>query len=172
MVGPGRVLSGGDRRAVASGAQRALARLDVVSVRLGDVIDAGSSRSVTVRARAQPRAGEPIDVVIKVTTGVRDGFVRERAALSLVADHRLPGAVRMLGCCEDPPLVVLEDLGHGPSVADLLLGDVPEQAERALVDWAATVGRLQAASTGLGDEFRARLTTCRGKTRENETAAE
>lgn len=153
------MLSDSDRRKVAAAARRALTQLDVVSLELGEVIDGGSrSRSLAVRARAEPRSGDPVDVVIKLTVGSRDGFVRERAALSLVADHRLPGAVRMLGHCDDPPLVVLADLGHGPTVADFLLGDKPEHAERALVDWAATVGTLQAASTRLGDEFRARLT--------------
>jgi hypothetical protein len=151
------VLNDRDRRAVASATRQALAWLDVASVRLGHEIDAGSRRSVTLRARAERRAEDPVDVVVKLTLGSRDGFVRERAALGLVAEHGLPGAVRMLGWWGDPPLVVLQDLGHGPSVADLLLGDDPDQAERALLDWAATVGSLQAATSRLGDEFRARL---------------
>jgi hypothetical protein len=66
--------------------------------------------------------------------------------------------VRLLGCGDDPPLVVLEDLHDGPSVADLLLANDPAAAERAVIDWATTVGTLQAASAGLGDQFRARLT--------------
>jgi hypothetical protein len=152
------VLNEADRAVVAPAAQSALAGLDVTAVRLGNVIDAGSARSVVVRGLAERRSDEPIEIVIKLTLGSRDGFVRERAALSVIADHGLPGAVRLLGCCDDPPLVVLEDLRDGASVADLLLGDDAGSAERAVVDWARTVGRLQAASAGLGDEFRARVT--------------
>jgi hypothetical protein len=152
------VLSDADRAVVAAAAQSALAWLDVTAVRLADVIDAGSARSVVVRALADRRSGEPVEIVIKLTRGSIDGFVRERAALSVIADHGLPGAVHLLGWCDEPPLVVLEDLGDGASVADLLLADDAEVAERAVIDWATTVGQLQAASAGLGDKFRARLT--------------
>ena len=156
--GDGWVLSDADRAVITSAAQSALAWLGVTAVRLVDVIDAGGSRSVVVRALADQGSDEPIEIVIKLTLGSRDGFVRERAALSVIADHGLPGAVRLLGWCDEPPLVVLEDLGDGESVADLLLADDFEAAERAVIDWATTVGTLQAASAGLGDEFRARLT--------------
>jgi hypothetical protein len=135
-----------------------LAGLDVTAVRLGDVIHAGGSRSVVMHAVAERRSDEPVDVIIKLAVGPRDRFVRERTALSLAGDHGLPGTVRLLGFCDDAPLVVLEDLGDGPSVADLLLGDDPAAAEQAVHDWAITVGTLQAASAQLGDEFRARLT--------------
>lgn len=146
-----------DEVAIASSAADALAAVDVTEVRLGDVIDAGSSRSVVWRARAERRSGPPLDVVIKAPIGEIGGFVRERAGLSLVAEHDLPGAVRLLGWSEDRALLVLEDLGEGPSVADLLLADDSVAAERALVDWAVTVGRLQASSAGLVGEFHARL---------------
>lgn len=152
-----RVSSEADRALVASAARTALARLDVTAVRLGDVIRAGGSRSVVMHAVAERRSGEPVEVIIKLAIGPRDRFVRERTALSLAGDHGLPGTVRLLGYCDDAPLVVLEDLGDGPSVADLLLADDPVAAGQAVQDWASTVGALQAASAQLGDEFRARL---------------
>lgn len=37
-------------------------------------------------------------------------------------------------------VVVMEDLGTGPSLADLLLGDDPAAAENALLTWATTLG--------------------------------
>jgi hypothetical protein len=151
------VLSGADRASVASAAHDALTGLGVTAVRLGEVLDGGGTRSVLMRAVAERGSGDPVEVVIKLAVGPRDRFVRERAALGLVTHHDLPGTVRLLGAREDPSLVVLEDLGGGPSVADLLLGDDPVAAEQAVKDWATTVGRLQAASTQLGDEFRARL---------------
>jgi hypothetical protein len=148
-----------DRAVLAASAKDALAALDITAVRLEDVVEGGSWRSVVVRAVAEPRLGQPLPIVIKAAVGETDGFVRERAALSLIRDHGLPGAVRLLGVCDDPPLLVLEDLGDGPSVAGLLLGNDPLAAERAVTDWGVTVGTLQAASTGLGDEFRTRLAT-------------
>lgn len=151
-------MSDADRASAASAARDALAGLDVTAVRLGEVLDAGGSRSVLMRAVAERRSDDPVDIIIKLAVGPRDRFVRERTALRLASHHDLPGTVRLLGACEDPALVVLEDLGDGPSVADLLLGDDPVAAEQAVQDWATTVGRLQAASTQLGDEFRARLT--------------
>jgi hypothetical protein len=153
------VLSERDRRAVASAAGLALAGLDVTAVRVGEVIDPGSSRSVLWRARAERRTAEPLEVVLKTPIGAVDGFVREHAALSLIGEHRLPGVVRLLGWSPDPPVLVLQDLGDRRSVADRLLGDDPLAAERALVDWAVTVAGLQASSQGLGDEFQNRVTT-------------
>jgi hypothetical protein len=50
-------------------------------------------------------------------------------------------------------VLVLADLGDGPSLADALLGGDPAAAEVALGDWAATLGRLQAATTDRGDAF-------------------
>lgn len=152
------MLRDADRASVAFAARAALAGADVTAVRLGDVIGAGSSRSVVMRAVAERRSDEAVEVIVKLAVGPRDRFVRERAALSLAIDHGLPGTVRLLGSCDDPPLVVLEDLGDGPLVADLLLADDPVGAERAVHDWATAVGTLQGASAQLGDEFRARLT--------------
>jgi hypothetical protein len=151
------MLSGVDGASVASAARAALSELDVVAVRLRDVIPAGGSRSVVLHAVAERRRDEPVYVVIKLAVGPRDRFIRERTALSLARDQGLPGTVGLLGCCDDPPLVVLEDLGDGPSVAELLLADDSAAAEQAVQDWAVTVGRLQAASAHLGEEFRARL---------------
>ena len=50
-------------------------------------------------------------------------------------------------------MLVLADLGDGPSLADALLGADPAVAEAALGDWAETLGRLQAASADRGDAF-------------------
>jgi hypothetical protein len=63
----------------------------------------------------------------------------------------------LLGYSRDPPLLVLEHLGEGLSVAGLLLAADPVRAERALIDWAVTVATLQAASVGRGDRFTAGL---------------
>ena len=143
---------------LAASAQQALAGEDIVAVTLGEGFPDGSKRrSSVVRAAAQPRSGGPLRVVIKTPVERHEGFVRERVALSLIREHRLPAAVRLLGASDEPPMLVMDDLGDGPSVADLLLNHDPIAAGSAIQDWATAVATLQAASAGLGDEFRARL---------------
>ena len=68
----------------------------------------------------------------------------------LEALRTLPESVRpaLLAC--GGGVFVLEDLGPGPSLADLLLGDDPEAAERALLGWAATLGEALRATLGHG----------------------
>jgi hypothetical protein len=56
-----------------------------------------------------------------------------------------------------PPVLILSDLGAGPSVADALLGRDPAVAERAVCTWAGAMARLHAATIGLRAEFRAAL---------------
>ena len=63
-------------------------------------------------------------------------FARELQALRL-----LPEAVRPALEAAGDDLLVIEDLGPGPSLADLLLGDDPAAAEAALVAWAGTLGQ-------------------------------
>src|SRR5262245_38538776 len=62
---------------------------------------------------------------------------------------RLLGGDRALG------LLVLEDLGPGESLADLLLGSDPVAARAGLQAYAATLGRLHAATAGRFAEYRA-----------------
>lgn len=47
---------------------------------------------------------------------------------------------------EEFPLLVMEDLGDAPTLADVLLGDDPKAAEEGLRAWARELGRLGAAS--------------------------
>lgn len=71
----------------------------------------------------------------------REMFVRELEALRL-----LPATVRPALLASGPDLFVVEDLGPGPSLADLLLGDEPNAAGGALMGWAETLGHAQAAT--------------------------
>lgn len=57
-------------------------------------------------------------------------------------------------------LVVFEDLGDGDCLADLLQGNDPERATACLLAYAATLGRMHAATAGKAQEYqrwRARL---------------
>ena len=64
---------------------------------------------------------------------------------------------RVIGYASNLGLVILEDLGDCPSLADLLLGTDAAAAERGLVAWARTLGAIHAASAGSSglDEFEA-----------------
>lgn len=63
-------------------------------------------------------------------------FARELQALRV-----LPEAVRPALVAAGHDLLVMEDLGTGPSLADLLLGRDPAAAEAAVIAWAATLGQ-------------------------------
>jgi hypothetical protein len=76
--------------------------------------------------------------------GNRRSWARERVGLA--AAGPLGVAPRLLAVAEDPPLVVMEDLGSAPDVAHHLLGDDPSAADAALVAWAVALGRLHAAT--------------------------
>ncbi|HEX6353816.1 hypothetical protein [Actinophytocola sp.] len=84
-----------------------------------------------------------------------DSFVREAASYQLFT--ALASEDRM--CPElfahDPGsrLVVLEDLGRAPTLADKLLGDDARAAERALLSYARSLGRLHATTASREADF-------------------
>ena len=65
----------------------------------------------------------------------REMFVRE-----LEARRLLPATVRPALLASSSDLIVVEDLGSGPSLADLLLANEQNVAEQALLGWAETLG--------------------------------
>jgi hypothetical protein len=115
----------------------------------------GSDRSRVVRAVVDGPGGLPTTVVVKATTG--EGGVRERAGLELASRYALPHAVRLLAASDELPVVVLTDVGDGPTLADRLMASDASAAEAALLRWAAALGEFQARSTALGGAFTAAL---------------
>ncbi len=113
-----------------------------------------SDRAVVLRAVATDRAGRSHRVVLKAPIGSGLGSAREEAALGLVAAAQVPGVVRLLATSTDPALLVL---GDGPTLADRLLADDPVAAETAVLEWAARLASLQAATGGMQEEFASRL---------------
>lgn len=65
----------------------------------------------------------------------RAAFGRELEALRVLPEAVRPGLV-----AAGDDILVLQDLGPGPSLADLLLGGDPASAETALITWARTLG--------------------------------
>ncbi len=101
---------------------------------------------------AQPGA---VSVVVKVADDEtqRRALHNEVAALRLL-DRLGTGATPRL-LADDPAsgVLVMEDLGDGPSLATLLLGDDPVAATEAAYRSAASLGSLHAASIGSSDAF-------------------
>ena len=81
----------------------------------------------------------------------REAFAREAAGLTFAGPAGVGPA--LLGLDRDFPLLVIEDLGAQPSLADLLLGTPSPRAGAALSDWTASCGRLARWSTGRAGEF-------------------
>ncbi|GAA4699169.1 phosphotransferase [Phytohabitans rumicis] len=113
-----------------------------------------SSRSQVVRATVD---GGPGTVIVKAhAPGFADHWSRESAALAVLRGRGLP-VPDLIAAVDDPPLVVLADVGDGPSLADALLGDDAGVATQRLYWWADALATVHAATTGDGPRFAAAL---------------
>ncbi|MHA7134374.1 hypothetical protein [Oerskovia turbata] len=129
----------------------------------------GSARSLVVRARvvagldadrldttrATARAPGSTVVVKRFLDGpgVR-GLPFEHEVAGLLTLDRTPA---LLAVDEAHRLLVMSDVGDGPTLADLLLGDDRDAAWRGARDWAAALGALAGASARHVDRFSAEL---------------
>lgn len=95
------------------------------------------SQSRTVVARLRVGGG----TVVAKRAADPAAHATEVQALRLLPAGAVPALV-----ADGDGVVVTEDLGPGPSLADLLLGDDPVAAERGLNAWAGGLGRLLAAT--------------------------
>jgi hypothetical protein len=86
-----------------------------------------------------------------------DTTSRERAALTFLAEVGSDAGPRVLAHDDTLGFVVLEDLGSGNALEDLLVDDDPAAATAAFVALAEAVGRLHASTRGRQDAFYARL---------------
>ncbi len=122
--------------------------------RLGDAVGiGGSARSAVLRARVfggEPRSVDGRGTVILKAhrREARDTFLDEAAGLAFSS-----AGPKLLAVDTDSSVLVLEDLGKAPSLADVLLADDPERAAGAARTWATAFGRLCADSAGRQDEF-------------------
>jgi hypothetical protein len=130
-------------------------------------------KSVVVRCRVEGRdTGLPDALIVKKAREDRMGYFPNSDATPNAA-HELFNdwaAARFLyGLGHDPPLsprfyagdrkhglIVLEDLGDGeaPNTIDALQGHDPQLAEQTLVEHAALLGQLHAATMGRYEEYR------------------
>lgn len=129
-------------------------------VRLADPEDlGGAGRSVVARVRvAHTPFSLPRTLVLKrypSPVADRDPFAHEAVSHKLLT--ALPGEDRLTPelVAQDNAqrLVVLEDLGKAPRLAEKLLGSDARAAERGLLAWAHAMGRLHAATAGRDADF-------------------
>jgi predicted Ser/Thr protein kinase len=120
----------------------------------------GGDRSVVHRVRADLPNGTRKDLVVKEFRTAGEGWVREAAALECVAGSG--AAPRLVAAGGEPPVLVVEYLGGGGSLADVLLGDDPTVAADALRRWAEAVAALHVATAGARQQFRAALAAREG----------
>ncbi|RCW43893.1 thiamine kinase-like enzyme [Halopolyspora algeriensis] len=131
-------------------------------VRLADPEDlGGSDRSVVMRVRVAETPFElPRTLVVKhygAPSGTErsDPFAHEAASCQLAT--ALPPEIRvgpeLIAQDSDRRLLVLEDLGRGSTLADVLFADDPRAAERALLAWARSLGRLHTTMAGREADF-------------------
>ena len=114
---------------------------ELIGTELSDPIDLdGSGRSRVLRCRTET-GGTVIVKSYVDKPGARRGFAAEAAGLSL----GLAGP-KLLATDSDVPLLVMEDLGTAPSLADVLLGEDPKAATDGLLIWARALGGLAAES--------------------------
>jgi hypothetical protein len=143
-------------------AEQVLSRRFGAAIRLADPEHlGGSGRSTVVRVRvASSPFALPRTVVVKRYGPANqppagDEFVQEAVSYQLFTantpeDRMCP---EMFAHDVAARLVVLEDLGRAPTLADKLLGNDPKAAERALLSWSRSLGRLHASTAGREPDF-------------------
>ncbi len=82
----------------------------------------------------------------------------ERRGLELVNDLVIDVAPRLLAADDELGMILMTDVGTGPSVQDVLLGESAADATAALVALARTTGVLHAATVGVEQPWQPRAT--------------
>lgn len=120
-------------------------------LRLADELDPGS----VIVKQARRDGQRPYDPDAADPDGPASLLFNEWAALAFLNGRSgLRGLTpRLLGGDRELGLLVIEDLGDGDSLANLLLGTDPLAAVGGLEAYAATLGRIQAETAGRFTEF-------------------
>lgn len=136
------------------------------TVELSDAEDlGGSERTTVVRARVTKTPfALPKTLVVKhygprAGAAAAESFAREAVSYQLFTalaeeDRMCP---ELFAHDAGERVLVIEDLGHAPTLADKLLGRDATVAERTLLTYARSLGRLHAATAGREADFDALL---------------
>lgn len=139
---------------------------------------AGSGPATVVRARiAASPFGLPRTVVIKhyppPVPGVPDPFAQEAVSYQLFtalsAEDRM--CPELLAHDGGERVLVIEDLGRAPTLQDRLRAPDARGAERALLSWARSLGRMHATTAGREADFDALLRRLGGPVKETDLMA-
>jgi hypothetical protein len=153
-------------------AEAVLRRRYGAKIQLAEPEDLGGSKMSTVvrvRVAATPFS-LPRTLVVKRYEAATptESFVREAVSYqlftALTAEERM--CPELYAHDSAAGVIVIEDLGRAPTLADKLLGDDARSAERALLSWARSLGRLHATTAGREADFDAlmrRLSAARVK---------
>jgi len=101
----------------------------------------------------------PSSVIVKLrrpeslTRSAPAQFYNERAALEFLTTIGSDSGPRLLAADDAAGLLVMEDLGTGPALEDLLVGSDFSSAEQGFVAFARALGRMHATSAGHADEY-------------------
>lgn len=118
----------------------------LLGTELTEPVDLGGSHRSTV-LRVRTAVGGTVIVKAHKTQAV---YAVEASGLRLT-----DLGPRLLAADPEHRLIVMEDLGDAPNLADLLLGGDEKRARAALIEWAATYGRLAVQTVGRESELEA-----------------
>jgi aminoglycoside phosphotransferase (APT) family kinase protein len=117
-----------------------------------------SKRDHVVRIPVRTAPTETTSVVVKQPR--LDGFhqfASEWSALEALSIVEPSVPPRLLAASVDPPFLVMEDVGGGPSLASLLLGHDRDVASAALITYAEGIADLHTAGIARVDAFEHRM---------------
>ncbi|WP_242889926.1 hypothetical protein [Actinomadura litoris] len=112
---------------------------------LSDPVPLGDPGDCAVLRCRRPGGGT---VIVKTYADARNSFTAEASGLALAV-----GGPDLLAVDTGYPLVVMADLGAGPSLTDLLLGADPQAARDGLLGWARGLGAMARAGHGRQGEL-------------------
>jgi len=105
----------------------------------------GSERSA-VRRCWMPDGGTVVVKTYPDSAEGREGFAAEAAGLALASEAG--AGPQLLAAAQPDRVIVMSDLGSGPSLADLLLDGSAQAAGAAVLAWARACGELAVAMAG------------------------
>ncbi|HTJ32243.1 MAG TPA: hypothetical protein VL738_03355, partial [Dactylosporangium sp.] len=163
-AGPANAAGAADNEVLATvaAAESVLTRRFGASIRLADPEDLrGSGKATVLRVRvASTPFSLPKTLVVKsyaepAIGELVDPFPHEAVSYQLFTalggdDRMCPELIAHDG---GKRVIVLEDLGRAPTLADKLLDHDARGAERALLAWARALGRLHATTAGREADF-------------------
>lgn len=83
----------------------------------------------------------------------RELFHGEQAALEFLTVIGSAAGPRLLAADNEAGILVMEDLGRGPALEDLLVGSNASVASHGLVAFASALGQMHAATVGHAEEY-------------------